>query len=574
MLKTLSIRNYTLIDEIEISFSPEFNIFIGETGAGKSVIVGALMLALGSRATTEHIRKGQDKAVIEAIFELPAQHKALQMVSELGVEDMTNEIITRREIYSRGNSRCFVNDTPVPLAQLKRLGQLLADFHGQHDGQLILKPENHINFIDLFTNEDELLAQIKNEYTNQTNLLDEYISILNQEKELKLQSDAYKYELNEINKIAPQHNEDIQLENELKILENSEILFEQVNDMLQSLYTSGNSVYNGIADAEKNISKLADIDDEFSSWFGELQSAAVSIKEISEFAQNYREHIDFNQERIEEIRLRLSSLAGLKKKYGSYAEIFSRMEFLESKLALVNNFDNEISRIENKIKLSKDRLGTFASRLSRIRKSKSKEFERLIVKKLNELSLDNVVFKVDFNSSIAETSIAFQTVTAMIDSENYICSKNGIDSIEFYISTNKGEQIKPLANVASGGELSRIMLAIKALIANRYLIPTLIFDEIDTGISGRVAQMVGLAIKELAASHQIIAITHLAQIAAMGDKIITVNKYETKTKTTVTVREESNETKNIEIAKLISGENISQSSLDAVKELLDYQRKD
>jgi DNA repair protein RecN (Recombination protein N) len=574
MLKSLSIKNYTLIDDIEITFSPGFNIFIGETGAGKSVIVGALMLALGGRANSEQVAKNKDKAVVEAVFEFPQAHPLLTKLDDLGIDKMSNIIITRREIYARGNSRCFVNDTPVPVAQLKNIGEQLADFHGQHDSQLVLKPENHISFIDLYIDNEELKNKINIEYERQTALIAEYKSVLSQEKDLRLQSEAYAFELNEIHKIEPQPDEDTKLENELKILENSEILFEQVNEMLQTLYEGNNSVYDGLAAAENNLAKLESIDRDFSSWFDELKSASVTIREIAEFAQNYRDNIDFNQNRIEEIRLRLASLNGLKKKYGSYKEIFDRIEFLESKLALANNFDNETSKLLSQINDSKYKLGKITARLSKIRKKKSKEFEYSIVNILNELSLDNVIFNVVITNEKAENPPNESNTTCIIDDIEYVCGRDGIDSVEFYISTNKGEPPKPLTTVASGGELSRIMLAIKTLIADRYAIPLLIFDEIDTGISGRVAQQVGYAIKGLSRSHQIVAITHLAQIAAMGDKIITVNKNESHGRTTVSVSEENDETKKIEIAKLISGENVSESSLETVNELLDYRRKD
>jgi DNA repair protein RecN (Recombination protein N) len=436
-----------------------------------------------------------------------------------------------------------------------------------------LKPENHISFIDLYASANAFIDKVGKGYDNQLSLIAKYKSILSQEKELRLQSDAYNFELNEINKIAPETHEDEKLENELKILENSEILYEQVNDMLRTLYTGNNSVYDGLATAEKNLTKLSGIDNTLSSWLDELQSATVTIEEIAKFARDYRDNINFNQSRIEEIRLRLASLNGLKKKYGSYTEILDRIKFLDNKLALVNNFDSEIKSIRSEILLSKQRLGKLASQLSKLRTKKSREFEISIVKTLNELSLDNVIFKVVTTHKKTSNPYVNEEVTCIIDEEEYICSKKGIDNIEFHISTNKGELPKPLSTVASGGELSRIMLAIKTLIADKYLIPLLVFDEIDTGISGRVAQKVGYAIKELSKSRQIIAITHLAQIAAMGDKIITVNKNEKNNRATVTVNVENEESKIIEIAKLISGENISESSLNAVNELLEYGRK-
>ncbi len=568
MLKTLTIKNYTLIDFIEIRFSPAFNILIGETGAGKSVIVGALMLALGGRAAVEHIRKGKDRAMIEAVLEFPEESRIFSLLDEIGAERTGNEIILRREVYARGSSRCFVNDSPLPLSRMKKLGESIAEFHGQHDSHQILRTENHIEILDAYAGSNNLLKTVREEFEKQYELIAAYRKSLSQEKELRLQYDAYNFELNEINKVNPQPHEAERLEEELKILENAEILFENSSALLQILFDGDNSVYNQLAEAENFINKLSDIDESFSTWQKELKSTAVTVDEIVNFARNYRENIDFNKEKAEQIRLRLSALNGLKKKYGNYDEVFTRIEFLQSKLALVNNFDNEIKQFQNRIHESKIKLGLAAEKLSELRKAKAKEFEKKIINKLKDLHLENAVFRVVFSHTVANSDERTKNVTAKTGDKELECSYKGIDEVEFHISANKGESVKPLALVASGGELSRIMLAIKSVMAERYKIPVLIFDEIDTGISGMVAQKVGLAIKDLAKFHQIIAITHLAQIAALGDKIISVRKNETAGKTTVNVKEESDESKIIEIAKLISGVNVSESSIETVNELL------
>ena len=572
MLKSLSIKDYTLIDKVEINFSPNFNIFIGETGAGKSVIVGALMLALGGRAITEHIRKGQDKAVIEAIFEFPENHPIFAHLEEQNIERMANVVITRREIYLRGISRCFINDTAVPVSVLKFFGEKIANFHGQHDTQLILKPENHLEFLDLYINDDDLIIDLSKEYEHQVELLQKYSSLKSQEKELKLQRNAYEFELNEINKVNPIDGEEEKLETELKILENAELLFDNIQLTLKTLYDSEHSAYNRLTDAQNYLKKLKDIDESFAPWLEELNSTSVVVSEIAKFAQNYRDNIDYNQDRIEDIRIRLSTLNGLKKKYGSFEEIFNRIEYLENKLSLAQNFTIETEKLYKEILNSKTALGKLADKLSKLRKEKSKIFADELVKKLIELNLENSIFRIEFSNKQIEKEAADSSVTATIDGIEYLCNKKGIDSAEFFISTNKGESPKPLSTVASGGELSRVMISVKTLIAKRYKIPIFVFDEIDTGISGRIAQKVGSAIKELSQNHQIIAITHLAQIAAFGDRIISVQKNENFNKTTVTINEENDETKIIEIAKLISGENVSNASLKTVNELLNYQQ--
>lgn len=541
---------------------------VGETGAGKSVIISALTMALGGRALAEHVRTGQNKAIIEAVFQIDDNHPVFKFLDSIQIEYHSAALTTRREIAGKGGSRCFINDSLVQVSQLKQFGELISDFHGQHDNQIILKPENHVSFIDSLIPDSSLFSDYQAEYNNQLKLISEYSSILKQERDLKMQYDAFDFELNEIKKISPQQNELNSLEKELRILENSELLVQNLNNLKYALTDNEQSVESQLNTSVKSLDKITEFDEKFSIYTQELKSLSITIQEISKFVNEYLNNVEFSSERIEEIRIRILALNGLKKKYGSYTEIFERIEFLEKQIMLSENFEDEIEKLKNKILNSKSKLGLLASSISTARKSNSEVFVNKLLLKLNDLNLKNSKFIVNISEQEIGQDKMFESVSCTIDGKEYLCTTNGYDKVEFLISTNKGEEPKLLSHVASGGEISRIMLAIKSISADTFSIPILIFDEIDTGISGKVAQKVGMTLKELAEEHQIIAITHLAQIAALSDKVFSVSKNEMETNTIISARAEDDESKLVEIAKLISGKDITESSLKTVSELL------
>lgn len=569
MLKLLTITDFALIKNISIEFGSGLNILLGETGAGKSIIADALLLALGERASTDDIRSGSSKAIIEADFELDAKHPSFEYLKLNDIDFFDNTIKTRREVSLKGHSRCFINDSLVQVALLKGLGDLLVDFHGQHDHQILLKQENHIQFIDLFANNKDLSEKYKSEFAEHSALLKRYRELCQREKELKFQQESYQFELNEINKINPELDEDIKIESELKILENSELLLQLSSELAGILNNSDNSVLNNLQQALKAIDKLSGIDPSFSSYSQELNSVKISLQEISTFAADYKDTIELNPDYIETLRERLFLIKGLKKKYGSLDTVFERIDYLKSNLALAENFDEEIRLMQNQIIDNQKLLGNIAASLSDNRKKSALKFEKQIIHVLKDLNLPNIQFKVQFSYEEFIGTNNFEITTCIINNQEIKCFENGIDIVEFFISTNLGEEPKALANIASGGEISRIMLGIKSIIADSDNMPVLIFDEIDTGISGKVARMVGNAMKNLALTHQIIAITHLVQIAALGDRIISVRKTEQDFVTSINVEPiEDNGRKMSELAKLISGETVTDAALQTVNELL------
>jgi DNA repair protein RecN (Recombination protein N) len=571
MLKTFHIKNFALIDSVELEFSPNLNIITGETGAGKSIIIDALMIALGERASNDYIRTGEKKAIIEAIFQFPKKHKVFKFIKENGYECENNEVILRREISLQSSTRSFLNDSPISASLLKQFGDSIIDFHGQYDHQLLLHSDSHISLLDDVAGLDEDLEGFRNKLKDLKNLIHNYENLCKKEKEFKLREESHKYELNEINKLDPKPNEENILEEELTIKENSELLLNLISELYGNLYEEENCVLDKLKVSNKLLENLVKIDNSFKTYLDELASAAVSINEISKFANNYKNSISLDSERIEEIRERLLLLKGLRKKYGSFEEIFNRKNELEINLNLIENFEDEIKKLQNEIFDSKTSLGTIANEISIKREKFAISFESSIVAVLKNLGINEPNFKVNFQKEIFnenENHSDISSMSVICDKKEYAVNDNGIDIIEFYISANKGEDVKPLASIASGGEISRVMLALKSVLAESVSLPVLVFDEIDSGISGRVGRQVGITMKKLAKKHQIIAITHLPQIASLADLHINVVKIEQKDKTVISAKKLNEKEIVNEIAKMLSGSNITDTSIKSAKELI------
>ncbi|HPI18843.1 MAG TPA: DNA repair protein RecN [Candidatus Kapabacteria bacterium] len=565
MLSHLFIQNFALIEKIELDFAPGLNIITGETGAGKSVMVDALQLALGERANSDLIRSGERKAIIEAIFKIHPNHSIFELLKEEDLDTEDSSLILRRELSDKGTSRSFINDTPVQLSFLKTIGDLLADFHGQHQHQLLLRKEIHIKILD---NIADLNVKKKNYFhlfhQIQTSI-EQLHQLLNKENEIKLKKEQYEFELSEIKKIAPKENEYDELEKQINIMQNSELLFNLSNDLNVFLSEDDYSARARLIKSQKILEQISGIDSSFEVFLRECSSALISIDEISKFTFSYLQNISFDPEKIEAMRERQLLLKGLRKKYGTVEQAIERTIFLEQELSLISNFDSEINKKILEIQHLKIELGIHASEISQIRKDSAKKFEKAIEEYLIELGIAFPQFKVTINQeeisnnlnisklkNIKNSAIAanIHQVTATIGKQEFKAYPDGIDLVEFFISTNKGEVPKPLVSVASGGEISRIMLALKNIIAKSDELDLLIFDEIDTGVSGRIATKVGQAMKNLTDHHQVIAITHLPQIAAFADSNILVEKVEENNNTYTRMKILEEKEKVYEVARL------------------------
>lgn len=564
MIKSLSIRDYILIDKIIVHFDSGLNIITGETGVGKSIIIDAVNLLIGEKASNDIIRTGSEKAVIEGIFDITGNQKVINFLGENDY-DINDELIIRREILKKGSSRSFINDSPAPLSHLKELGKYLIDLHGQHEHQSLLRTETHLQLLDNFGNLNKLIEEYREHYFKLKKLFDTLDELKNSEKSAREKKDLYEFQVKEIDAINPKPGEVEELKTKINILEHSEKLYENTQRIYEILFENEYSVYDQLIKVRNILDDLSRIDKTFADFRTDANTAISIVNELSMFIQSYNSRIEFSPELLEEYRERLTSLLLLQKKYGGTLEsVIEYREKIEKEILLAENFEEEIQKIELEIEKERTLCTECAIRLSEMRREIAERISKMIVSILKELGINNAKFEVVFENKKIESNRAF----VKLGNEFYEAGPDGFDKIEFFISTNPGEEPKPLAKVASGGEVSRIMLALKTILAKSDRLPIMIFDEIDSGISGRIAQKVGKALRNLSEFHQIIAITHLPQIAGFAQTHFTVEKKIKDGRAFTTIRKLDDEKRIYEIAKLISGEDITQASLDSAKELI------
>jgi DNA repair protein RecN (Recombination protein N) len=566
MIKSLHIQDYALIEKIEVDFKSGLNIITGETGAGKSILIDAMSLLLGERASSEVIRKGADKSIIEGIFEVDKNKKVKNLLTENELEQFS-ELIIRREISSKGSNRCFVNDSPVSLNIVKDLGDLLVDLHGQHEHQSLLRKETHINFLDGFGNNEELLRTYKWLYNSLNKLTGELREIKEKDSIHREKREVSEFQMKEIDAVSPQLGEEERLAIELKILENSEKLLSLSNRIYEGLYDSENSVQDILGKIKNDLIELAKIDSSFEESNKECETALTLINDISDNIRKYKTKIEIEPDQVEATRGRLGAINLLKKKYGGSIEALLELrKKIGEEFQAADNYSESILNLEKKIKAVRENASSAAEKLSKERIKISSKVKKEIELILGELGIPNAKIEVRISKNECEKG---EENSLTIDSKNYYYDSNGCDEVEFFISTNVGEDIKPLVKVASGGEVSRIMLALKSVLAKSDRLPLLIFDEIDSGVSGNVAQKVGQALKSLASFHQIIAITHLPQIAAFSDHHYIVEKKTIDDRVISSIRKLDDRGKLIEVAKLLSGEKVTDASIKSARELIE-----
>ncbi len=569
MLSTLQIKDYALIENINIEFNRGLNIITGETGAGKSILIDALGLLLGERASTEIIRKGSKKAIVEGIFNVSNNEKIKNLLEKNEIE-IEPELIVRREVSLKGSNRCFLNDTPVKLNVIKDVGNLLVDLHGQHEHQSLLRTETHIEMLDEFGDYPESLEQFSRRRKTLAGLLKEFKELQERETQLREKKDLYNFQIKEIDAVAPEAGEDESLEQELRILENSEKLLEKTNLIYDMLFEGENPIYDNLVEVQNLLNELRKIDKSFDEKFEEAVSASTLVNDISEYVRDYRDRIDLEPDRLEEMRRRLNSINLLKKKFGGTLDgVLTHREKIAGEIEIAENFTEKISDLKRKIEEARKSAGETANELSKLRKSAAQKLESELLNILSDLGISDADFKVE----ISQTEVTEGTDNYLIiDKKKYKFNLFGCDKVEFMISTNLGESPKPLTKIASGGEISRIMLSLKSVLAKNDKLPLLIFDEIDTGVSGKIAQKVGRAIKSLSQFHQLIAITHLPQIAGLADHHYAVEKRKSGERIVSTIRELGEEEKVQEIAKLLSGDKITEAGILSAKELIDSKK--
>jgi DNA repair protein RecN (Recombination protein N) len=563
MLKNLRIRNYALVEDLEVEFYPELNVLTGATGAGKSIIVGAVNLVLGERASSDVIRTGFDNAIIEASFELESDQIFRNLLIPLRINCPDNILIIRREISSKSVSRCFVNDKQITLGSLKSIGDRLADLHGQHEHQSLLNVEKHIEYLDHYSDLNNFLASVSQNYyrlKEKQKQLEELEKSKKQDLERKA---LYDFQIKEIEQANLSWGEEEKLIQDKKILENIEELYQLSSSIYQNLHEGEGSIQERLAISSKEIKRGKELDSRLKEPKESLDSSLIQIQELSRFLESYKDSLEFDPERLEMIRERLNLINTLKKKYGNTIdEILTYAQKIKEDLNRIENKDQIITGLKEEIKRLSDTFKKDCLLLSQKRKAKALDLGKKIQVTLSGLGMDKTKFEVKITSKEEENGLL------EIDGRRYFADQKGMDQVEFFVSPNPGEELKPLAKIASGGEISRIMLALKSILAKADQVSTMIFDEIDVGIGGEVASAVGKSLKNLASSHQVIVITHLQQIASQADHHFKVFKQTSKGRTVTQIKKLEDRERVKEIARMISGEKISELTLKQAKEMI------
>jgi DNA repair protein RecN (Recombination protein N) len=553
MLTTLLIRNYALIDELEAGFSNGLVIITGETGAGKSIIVDAVGLVLGERSSPEAVRTGADKAVVEATFTGAGIRKLRSLLEENSVEP-GDEVIVRREVSARGQSRCFVNDSPVTLTLLKQVGDMLVDLHGQHEHQSLLRAETHGEMLDDFGGLGSMVEEFRRSHALLQAAQGRLKDVQAREQLVREKRDLYEFQIREIDALGPQPGEEEILARELSILENAEQLFESTGRLYESLSGGDQSVHDLLVVCRNRLHDLAAIDPAFADAAQDCTTAETLVGELAKFIQKYNAGVEFNPARLEELRNRAGKLSSLKRKYGGTLEqVIEHRRRIGEEVSLAENFEEILAGLSAEVQTRNEETAGLARRLTAKRQEVARRLDRAIVIELKNLGI---------------ASSRFETRIELLTGFN----TRGGDMVEFFLSTNSGEDVRPLVKVASGGEISRVMLALKTILAKSDRLPVLVFDEIDVGISGRIAQAVGLSLKSLSRFHQVVAITHLPQIAGLADQHFAVRKQEQEGRTTTSMRPLADAEREHEVARLMSGAEVTDAGLRGARELMNIAR--
>ncbi|ADL08057.1 DNA repair protein RecN [Thermosediminibacter oceani] len=566
MLLKLIIKDFALIDDIEIDFKRGLNILTGETGAGKSIIIDAIGMILGERASSEYIRSGKESSVIEAVFEYDNEQVSA-FLRELGIEEEDNTLIISRQITDQGKNYCRINGKSVPVSALKNLGKYLIDIHGQHQHQSLLNPERHLEMLDLLGGDEiaNVKKQVGQYYRRILDTVYRLETLKRSREEFFRYREQLQFEIEELERAQLKPQEDVMLEEEREILAHSEKILKNLNFSLLLLYEGDETTAPVIDNLCRIISALEDIKDYFKPVEQPLASLKNILYEVEDVVSTIREcvkSIDFDPGRLDEIQARLALLDRLKSKYNmSIEELLNYKEQAASKLEEALNIDDEISKLESSLKELKENYINSSLKLHELRKKVAAAFEKDIFKELNDLGMKGTKLSVDIKWVETDTGVE-------INGKTYKMNENGLDSVEFLISTNPGEPLKPLAKIVSGGEASRIMLALKNILARIDNIPCLIFDEIDAGIGGRISQIVGEKMAKVARNHQVLCVTHSPQIASLGDAHFCIRKVVNKNKTSTIVSEIRGEERVKEIARMLGGAEITSTTLVHAREML------
>ena len=563
MIKELSIRNFAIIDDLQITFSDGLTILSGETGAGKSIILNAVNLLLGSRASADLVRSGNDSAELEALFQIVPSGSVARIMSANGY-DPAEGLLIRRIISRSDGNRVYINGRLATIGLLTTITENLASISGQHAHQGLLKEDQHLFILDQFGGLMNQRREVFEIYHRILPLLDDLARLQAIRQRQDEHRELLEFQSNEIRTADPAPGEDEQLEQERLRLKNAEALYGTVYSSIEALYGSSGSITERLLQVKKELGSAGRIDSKLNTTADALASTAYQIEDLTEELRRHLSLIQVDDQRLETVEERLDSLNKLKRKYGGSMEaVLSRLGTIEEELSKVESIADQIREVEQQLAGLHNRLTRRVMKLSQMRAGAAKKFALKVVAELGSLKMAQTEFQ-----AVVQPTAADRKTSAYLRAEAHLITESGIDRATFMIAPNPGEELKALASIASGGELSRVVLALKAILADTDAVATVVFDEVDAGIGGGTAEVVGRKLSELARHHQVICITHLPQIAKFGEHHLGISKHVTGGRTLTAIKPLDTEDRCREIARMLGGEEITQTTLKHARELL------
>ncbi len=564
MLRELTVRDFAIVEEASLEFTPGFNALTGETGAGKSILVGALEVALGGRASEEMIRSGADQAVVEAVFGLDKTPSVSDWLKEQGMDSSDGELIIRRVVSRSGRNKVFLNGAQATVAQLKTAGEALVDIHGQHESQTLINPVTHLPFLDRFLRLDTERERYKASYDKYSAARRRLKELKENQKEIERKIDLLKFQLDEVEKAGLSVGEEESLERERKRLKHSEKLAELAHSAIASLEEGEETAEGLITRARGAVEQMAELDDTVKPALEELTSALMQARDASASIRSYAEGLERDPNRLEEVEDRLDLMRGLKKKYGdSVQEILSYAGRARAELESIEFDRDHMDRLAGEVEKLGRETAALAAQLDKKRKDGVGEFCRKVERELKDLNMVKAKLSLSFTYDDDPES------PMEMDGRRIKLAPGGAGRVEIMFSANPGEPEKPMSKIASGGEISRLMLALKAVITGDQPVPVMIFDEVDTGIGGVTADRLGEKLRALAKTCQVFCVTHLAQVARQGHTHFLVEKGTKKGKVSVNVTRLDRPGRIEELARMAGGEGAREAALKWAEDALD-----
>lgn len=562
MLRLLRITNFALIDHLELEFTGGLNLFTGETGSGKSIIIDALGLALGERASAEMIRTGAESTQVEALFSVPGDGEFMETINSYGISIDENELIIRRDVALQGKSRIFINNSLATLQTLRALGAELVDVQGQGEHHALQGLGSHRRFLDQSGGNSELVHKTADLYSQLRELQEKRQKMQMSEQDRLRRQDLLRFQIQEIDGIAPRPGEDGELQETRVRLANAGKLSELANRCYDLVYERQGGLLDQASQAAELMARLQDIDARSKPYFDQISNLRYTLEDTAYFLRDYLQSLEFEPDRLESVETRLAHLENLKRKYGgSLEEVLHYLEEARQELQSLESHEEYDAELKQQFRARHGEYLELAARLSQKRRADARELEEYVTRELRQLAMEKIRFRV-----VLETA-----VPSPENDDTEGLTRHGLDGVEFYVALNPGEELKSLAKTASGGELSRIHLALKNAVAADWSARTMVFDEVDAGIGGRVAELVGKKLKQVSRRNQVICVTHLPQIAAFADRHFHIYKQTRSDRTQTHFEVLDGERRIQEIARMLGGSKITETTTRHAREMLQNQ---